>query len=365
VQHCNLRSNLLALLRQVVIHQPKQEVAALFDHLLLLTSEPGRIVYNGPMREAFQHYGAVGFPVPSFVNPADFYLDLVSPSYAGQQIEAFVSYYNRECAPAVQAAAQAQIDVPGASAREIMQTKYDKLSSVFGPSVMPADSKYAAPFTRQLKLVFSRSVTLRKRDLASLKADFGSSIVKGIIVGIAFFNIGEKPAFNQMPFIFMALQMSIMGGMQQMPRLIQSRDIMKLDVADRLYSEWAFIISEFILNNLFSQIANLIFLLITFAMSGVGFSKFGSFYIWQLLTILTTDSMFALLGAVAKTAEQAQTMAIPPLMFCIIVRLSRPRALAARTCPSGVPFLFRSCRLALLHCSSTATLSPSRACRRG
>merc|ERR1711998_221341 len=63
---------------------------------------------------------------------------------------------------------------------------------------------------------------------------------------------------------------------------------------------------------------NIIFLTITFAMSGIGFDKFGNFYMWQLLTILTTDSMFSLLGAVAKTAEQAQAMAIPPLMFCII-----------------------------------------------
>ena len=52
--------------------------------------------------------------------------------------------------------------------------------------------------------------------------------------------------------------------------------------------------------------------------SGVGFDKFGNFYLWQLLVILTTDSLFAMLGAIAKTPEQAQAMAVPPLMFCII-----------------------------------------------
>ncbi|MBO8631258.1 hypothetical protein INO08_16270, partial [Staphylococcus aureus] len=82
----------------------------------------------------------------------------------------------------------------------------------------------------------------RRRDVAALRADFFASVVKGLIVGIAFLDVGSRPALNQIPFIFMALQMSIMSGMQQMPRAILNREIMKLDVADRLYTEWAFIL---------------------------------------------------------------------------------------------------------------------------
>ncbi|KAL1499710.1 hypothetical protein AB1Y20_011905 [Prymnesium parvum] len=302
----------------VVIHQPKQEVAALFDHLLLLTSEPGRVVYNGPMREAFAYYADVGHPVPSFVNPADFYLDLVSPSFAGQAIEQFVAYYNEHCAAAVLKQVDAQIASPGLSAAELLKSKQEKITAAFGPPARAPDAPFAAPFGRQILIVFARAVTLRRRDVAALRADFFASVVKGLIVGIAFLDVGSRPALNQIPFIFMALQMSIMSGMQQMPRAILNREIMKLDVADRLYTEWAFILSDFLLNNTISQLANLVFLIIAFSMSGVGFDLFGSFYAWQILTILTTDSMFALIGAIGKTAEQSQSMAIPPLLFCII-----------------------------------------------
>lgn len=34
-----------------MIHQPRIEVANLFDQLLLMTSNPGRIVYNGRMKD--------------------------------------------------------------------------------------------------------------------------------------------------------------------------------------------------------------------------------------------------------------------------------------------------------------------------
>ena len=77
----------------VVIHQPKQETAALFDDLVLLTSQPGRVVYHGSMAGAFDHYAAVGYPVPAFVNPADYYLDMVSPGYKLQQSDKFAEWW--------------------------------------------------------------------------------------------------------------------------------------------------------------------------------------------------------------------------------------------------------------------------------
>ena len=35
-----------------------------FDKLIMLTSQPGRVVYNGPTGKAIAHYAAVGHPVP-------------------------------------------------------------------------------------------------------------------------------------------------------------------------------------------------------------------------------------------------------------------------------------------------------------
>ena len=159
---------------------------------------------------------------------------------------------------------------------------------------------------------------LRLRDKAALKSEVATTFVKAIIVGIAFFKAGDNSAFQQMPFLFMCLQMSIMSGMQAMPKLIEDRCIMKIEVSDRLYNEWAFILSSFIITNAISQTLNVIFLLIAFGMSGISFSYFPSFYGWQLLVILTTDSMFNCIAAFAKSAEVAQQKAIPPLMFCII-----------------------------------------------
>jgi hypothetical protein len=99
------------------------------------------------MRETFAHYAAVGYSVPSFVNPVDFYLDLVSPSYAGQEIDAFVTYYEKHCAADVMELVQAQLSAPGVTSSEIMQHKLQKSTAVFGPPAMPVRKANSPPHT--------------------------------------------------------------------------------------------------------------------------------------------------------------------------------------------------------------------------
>jgi ATP-binding cassette subfamily G (WHITE) protein 2 len=82
----------------VVIHQPKPELASLFDDLLLLTAEPGRVIYSGPMANAQAHYHRAGFPVPAGCNPLDFFLDMVTPSLPSHKSDELALYYTQTCA---------------------------------------------------------------------------------------------------------------------------------------------------------------------------------------------------------------------------------------------------------------------------
>lgn len=53
------------------IHQPRREVARLFDELILLTKNPGRAVYQGPMSQLKDYMGKVlGSTLPAQVTLA-------------------------------------------------------------------------------------------------------------------------------------------------------------------------------------------------------------------------------------------------------------------------------------------------------
>lgn len=58
------------------IHQPRSNIVALFDKLLLLAE--GRVVYSGPFNRCGDYFDQVGHPCPPGFNIADFLIDLTA-----------------------------------------------------------------------------------------------------------------------------------------------------------------------------------------------------------------------------------------------------------------------------------------------
>lgn len=56
------------------IHQPRSNIVALFDQLVLLAQ--GKMVYSGPQAEAAQYFDSIGYPCPQGYNFADYVVDL-------------------------------------------------------------------------------------------------------------------------------------------------------------------------------------------------------------------------------------------------------------------------------------------------
>lgn len=60
----------------ITIHQPRSNIFALFDKLLLLAG--GKVIYSGIANEAVDHFSKLGFVCPLGFNIADYLVDLVS-----------------------------------------------------------------------------------------------------------------------------------------------------------------------------------------------------------------------------------------------------------------------------------------------
>ncbi|GAB4817511.1 hypothetical protein N2152v2_004557 [Parachlorella kessleri] len=69
-----------------VIHQPSYEIFDMFDDLMML-GKGGRTVYYGPQAGVQAYFEGLGFELPSRMNPADVYMDIISGSIVkpGQQ----------------------------------------------------------------------------------------------------------------------------------------------------------------------------------------------------------------------------------------------------------------------------------------
>merc|ERR1712193_406907 len=83
-------------------------------------------------------------------------------------------------------------------------------------------------------------------------------------MGLCFFNVGSKTpqGATQMSFLFNVLMQVSLCSLNIMPQLIDERNIMKLEVSEALYSEWAHIVSTTILGTLQNMIGNTLFVVL-------------------------------------------------------------------------------------------------------
>jgi ABC-type multidrug transport system ATPase subunit len=62
------------------IHQPSTATFALFDQLMLLSG--GKTCYFGPMADVPGYFRSISHPIPAYINPAEFLLELVNVDFA-------------------------------------------------------------------------------------------------------------------------------------------------------------------------------------------------------------------------------------------------------------------------------------------
>lgn len=323
----------------VVIHQPRVEVAELFDHLILLTANPraygGSVVYNGPMNGTIMHCERVGYPVPQRANPADWLMDMITPGYkhvlvksgdkqVDESVRDFVQYYKRHEAPAVQATVDNALQAPGVHPMKLATSRFEHLQGFFNTDAMAqapdprVNSVYGTNFFTQVRLLLSVKLKLLARDKKGLRMNVGMSIMQGLIVGVAYWDIGSKSELSHITYIFMIMQFTAIGGMQIMPGLVDLRNVMKKDCDEGLHSIPAWILSNSLPDVVLNVATNSVFIVIAFAMGNMDWEIFCTFYYWVLLCSLVMDSYFNLIAAMAPNGQIAQLMAMPVMIMFML-----------------------------------------------
>jgi len=329
VRYMRLVAHKLGVTLIVVIHQPRREVARLFDHLLLMTANPGRAVYNGPMREAVEYWARAGYPVPQYANPTDYFLDLVTPDARGAREESFVRFYEEHGGPVVDAKVREELSRHGPTPMELLQMKRRNMR-IFGKLPPVRNSVYGVSFHRQFLTLLHRKVRLSMRDkLGGLMALVGG-LVKAIVVGVAYLDIGSKPATMQIGFIFMVLMTCALDGMVTLPQTIMERDIVKVEASEALYSEWIHVFVFSLICVAQGILANTIFVTVLFAISGIDWRIFSTLYAWSTGLYFTMDGLYGMIAAIAKDVPTAQALSLP---FLILFLLYNGFTVSKKTAP--------------------------------
>jgi len=321
----------------VVIHQPRVEVAKLFTHLILLTSQPGRVVYNGPMSEATAYCEAVGLPVPPGHNYADHLLDVVTPGAPGADPALFRAYYLKHKQLGVQTSVDAALQTPGNNILAVLE-KEREMNLKFCSFPPVRKSQYGVSFLTQVKILLRRKIKLSLIDPSVIGLVLVQAFL-GLAMGLIYFGVGEKEprGFTQLGYLFVFINMVTLAPIMSMPSQITDRVIMKTEVSESLYSEFAHVIAFLTVTVSLSLLGMTLLCVIMFAMGKMPWSSFGNLFYWGLLNFLMMDAMVGFGCAVSKSVETANYVLMP---FQIFAGMFNGFALTKISAPSFLTWIF-------------------------
>lgn len=297
----------------VVIHQPRVEVANLFDRLVLLTSEPGRMVYNGPMKSSVSYWDAAGHSIPESSNPTDVFLDSITPRGPEDDSDKFVELFQKNQKPDIDEEVAKQRQRAGMNATEMLAFDAKQMATTFNLGEVPPPrlSKFASPFTTQVQALFRRKAALTLKDRSAIGTLFVFPIAIRTLFGVLYAGIGTSALLSQVsPFCFVFFLTIILSGMQLMSKIIDERLVMKYETSEALYSTEAYIIGHLVVDSIIALISAMIGSTILFACTLLPWSTFPTFLGYAVLQFLYFDSLNGSIASFAATGEQAVVIAL-------------------------------------------------------
>lgn len=165
------------------IHQPRSEIWNLFDNIVILTR--GSPVYSGSAPECIPWFASQGFPIPPFVNPAEFVIDIAAIDNRTPELESESTLRVETLKHAWEQESE-KLFLPLGGVIQQPHHRRHNSNSFRG--------KERAGFMRQLHVLTSRTFKVTYRDPMGMTAAILEAVLLGAITGYMFWNVGRDQA---------------------------------------------------------------------------------------------------------------------------------------------------------------------------
>jgi ATP-binding cassette subfamily G (WHITE) protein 2 len=285
------------------IHQPQSKIFELFDDLMLL--KDGHIVYYGQAANAVDFFAEAGFPCPPRTNPADHFLDVITPQPGQKE---FVAVQN------------------------VFHSENDKrLAKVFKPVDKTAEKDYERygglmiherpSWWHQFKTLTRRCFIDNIRSWPVLMTLLIQNILMALLIGGAFFQIGtsQKSQVRRQPVMFfVVINQGVFAALSVINSFPSERLLILRERAAGTYNVSAYYLAKNVADLLLQIPGPVIFSPIVYFMVGLQpvASKFFMFTFFMILDSLTAVSLALMVSALARTTTLSVTILPMTLEIC-------------------------------------------------
>ncbi|TQV92919.1 ABC transporter [Cordyceps javanica] len=165
------------------IHQPRSEIWNLFDNIIILTR--GSPVYSGCASECIPWFETQGFPIPAFVNPAEFVIDIAAIDNRTPELET-ESSLRVENLKRNWGHESEKVFLPLGGVVNQPHRRHHRICS--------RRHEERAGFLRQLRVLTGRTFKVTYRDPMGMTAAILEAVLLGAITGYMFWNVGRDQA---------------------------------------------------------------------------------------------------------------------------------------------------------------------------
>jgi len=281
------------------IHQPSSTIFALLDRLLLLVQ--GEVAYLGKVSDSVEFFASLGYPCPTYTNPADFYMVMLQT-----QNEEEIT----RCKMFVEATAK-------------LLPKYTPRETETGGN--PIKSEKRANFLTQLRELTKRGWQTVVGNPLSFMAKFGQTIALSILVSLVYLKMGtdQSGVTNREGALFFITMSQTMTGLNAVLLTFPlERSLLIREQSNGMYSVSSYFLGKFLSGLPLDFFFPSLFSVIIYWTLGLNDSSPARFFCFLLALFsisICASSIGLSLGCILPNAETA--VAIAPFAFIPFIPL--------------------------------------------
>lgn len=182
----------------VSIHQPRTSIFNLLDEITLLSE--GRVIFSGPVDDLIPYFTKLSYPCPSLINPAEYYIDLISVDYTSpdkevetkQRIESLAQHYLSSVRDTL---GDEPLSGSETAANSVMDKSSQAQRSLIRHSFMSPVKRIFSRLKRlshEFKVLFKRAWIQVTRDKPLNIARLMSSLFSSLLFGAIYFQLSNS-----------------------------------------------------------------------------------------------------------------------------------------------------------------------------
>ncbi|KAK9709889.1 ABC transporter [Popillia japonica] len=261
-------ANALGRIVILTLHPPTYEIFTMISRILLISA--GRTMYSGRRRDMLQYFAMVDYPCPSFKNPSDYYLDLVTLDDLSAEAMLESSQRIEQLA-------------------EVFRQKREPLSDPGLPTSLPLQIRKTNCIAQSFALFTKAMIYTQPKTFLNWLSLIILSVSLSLIMGALFWdiptsdpqlNLNDRLGYHYSIMCIVIWPILLILTLMEVRR---NRKTVERDISDDLYGRFTYIITKTIVNIFPSLFVWLIYLVPSYSMTGLYMQSTGNykgFYIY-------------------------------------------------------------------------------------